>query len=229
MGDMQFWLSFNNNAEKIQLPVNPPEIKVNSGYSWTSVPISGVGDYTIPSGHTLTEISISSFFPRDYAPYCEYEDIPNPWEMVKKIGLWKESRKPIRFIVTGTDGRINYAMTIERFDFWEKAGSPGDVYFTLDLREYRFISVKKIDLTPSKTTPGKTVASATSINPRPNDRQLPTTYTVKSGDTLSKIAQRMRTQGHKDITWRKIYDANKSVIGKDYNVIKPGQKLVIPK
>lgn len=48
-----------------------------------------------------------------------------------------------------------------------------------------------------------------------------TTYTVKSGDTLSEIASKYGT------TWQKLYEKNKSVIGNDPNLIKPGQVLKI--
>lgn len=46
-------------------------------------------------------------------------------------------------------------------------------------------------------------------------------YVVKSGDTLSSIAKSYNT------TWQKIYEKNKSVIGSNPNLIKPGQKLEI--
>ncbi|MDJ1502514.1 LysM peptidoglycan-binding domain-containing protein [Xanthocytophaga agilis] len=49
-----------------------------------------------------------------------------------------------------------------------------------------------------------------------------TTYTVKSGDSLSKIAK-----NYPGLTWQKIYEANKDQI-KDPNLIHPGQKLKIP-
>jgi nucleoid-associated protein YgaU len=49
------------------------------------------------------------------------------------------------------------------------------------------------------------------------------TYTVKSGDSLSKIGQ------HHGVAWREIYEANKDVIGDDPDKIIPGQKLRIPK
>ena len=49
------------------------------------------------------------------------------------------------------------------------------------------------------------------------------TYTVKSGDTLSKIGQ------HHGVAWRDIHEANRDVIGDNPDLIKPGQKLRIPK
>src|SRR5215213_4878136 len=45
------------------------------------------------------------------------------------------------------------------------------------------------------------------------------TYTVKSGDSLSKIGS------HHGVAWREIYEANKDVIGDDPDKIKPGQTL----
>lgn len=48
------------------------------------------------------------------------------------------------------------------------------------------------------------------------------TYTVVKGDNLTKIARKYGT------TWQKIYEANKSLIGKDPNLIYPGQVLTIP-
>ncbi|MGW3288926.1 LysM peptidoglycan-binding domain-containing protein [Streptomyces sp. NPDC001002] len=44
-------------------------------------------------------------------------------------------------------------------------------------------------------------------------------YTVRQGDTLSKIAARHGT------TWQRLYAANKAVIGADPDLIVPGQRL----
>jgi nucleoid-associated protein YgaU len=49
-------------------------------------------------------------------------------------------------------------------------------------------------------------------------------YTVKPGDSLSKIAKSAYDDAGKYMT---IFDANKDQL-KDPNVIQPGQKLVIP-
>lgn len=55
----------------------------------------------------------------------------------------------------------------------------------------------------------------------------PGTYTVQAGDTLSKIAQKFYGDGSEQ-SWRKIYDANKAVIGPDPNQLQVGMILTIP-
>lgn len=49
-------------------------------------------------------------------------------------------------------------------------------------------------------------------------------YTIKSGDSLSKIAKQHYGNA---ADWQKIYQANRDKI-KDPNMIHPGQKIVIP-
>jgi hypothetical protein len=51
----------------------------------------------------------------------------------------------------------------------------------------------------------------------------PRTYTVRAGDTLSGIAANL---GIAD--WRRLYEANRGVIGADPNRIFPGQVLLVP-
>ncbi|RTQ49543.1 LysM peptidoglycan-binding domain-containing protein [Hymenobacter gummosus] len=51
-------------------------------------------------------------------------------------------------------------------------------------------------------------------------------YTVVSGDSLSKIAKRHYGDAAK---WHQIYDANKSTIGNDPDRIEVGQVLKLPK
>ena len=60
--------------------------------------------------------------------------------------------------------------------------------------------------------------------PAPAAAAAPRTYTVKSGDTLSKIAKEFLGNAN---AYMKIFDANKDQL-KDPNVIKPGQVLRIP-
>jgi len=51
-------------------------------------------------------------------------------------------------------------------------------------------------------------------------------YTVQSGDSLSKIAQKHYGNAS---AWTRIYQANKSTIGDNPDLIRPGQRLTIPR
>ena len=51
-----------------------------------------------------------------------------------------------------------------------------------------------------------------------------TRYVVRSGDTLSDIAARFAVRGG----WPTLYAANRQVIGRDPNAIRPGTVLVLP-
>lgn len=58
---------------------------------------------------------------------------------------------------------------------------------------------------------------------RPVNQQT-SDYTVKAGDSLSRIAREFYGDAN---DWHKIYQANRNRI-KDPNVIHPGQKIIIP-
>ncbi len=57
------------------------------------------------------------------------------------------------------------------------------------------------------------------------EKKAARTYVVKKGDTLQEISQKMYGSTK---NWRKIYQANKKMIGGDPNKLTEGQKLVIP-
>jgi nucleoid-associated protein YgaU len=52
----------------------------------------------------------------------------------------------------------------------------------------------------------------------------PRDYTIKSGDTLSKIAKQYYGNANE---WNRIYEANRGVISNPDKIF-PGQKIVIP-
>lgn len=220
MGRIQFWIL--RGDDRLQLPVNPESVKISSPFGHEDVSVAQLGETTIIGERLPLEFSFESFFPRDYNPtYCEYSDIPDPWEAVKQIERFRDTRRQLRLTITGTP--YNLHATIRDFQIEpERAGNPGDIYFSISLKEYKHVEIKKI----------KTSATATKVtasSPRPSSKPVQArTYTVKSGDSLWKISARHDVFGS-GAQWRKLYEANKKVIGKNPNLIYPGQKLVIPK
>ncbi|WP_035846799.1 transglycosylase family protein [Kitasatospora azatica] len=78
---------------------------------------------------------------------------------------------------------------------------------------------------PKPTQPKAQPAPAQPTQPQPQSPATPSTgaqdYTVKSGDTLSNISQAQRILGG----WQALYQANRSTVGGDPNLILPGQVL----
>lgn len=68
----------------------------------------------------------------------------------------------------------------------------------------------------------KAVAGASSPTGNPSPNGTTTTYVVVSGDTLSSIATKYGTN------WQTLYAANRAVIGSNPNIIKPGERIIIP-
>lgn len=222
---IEFWLSYNNGAEKLCLPVNPESIEVSSPFAHTDINVVQLGEFTVIGDRGLKEFSFSSFFPRDYNPtYCEYAEFPAPHECLETLERWRDTRKPIRFIVTGT--RINYAVTIRDLSYdVERAGNPGDIYYALSLKEFQFLRLRQ-EVDVKKKTPVK--SKRPPVVNKGSSTAKSSTYVVQAGDSLSKIAGRKETLGNAN-EWRKIYEANRKVIGANPNMLKIGTKLVIPR
>ncbi len=216
-GKIAIMLSFNNNAEMLALPVVPDQLEVRTGLSNSTAEVVNLGEIGIIGNRKLNGITISSFFPSYYAPYCQCssEEFTEPYAAVERISRWMGTKRPVRLRITGMN--INTACMIEEFSYREKGGQPGDVYYDLVLKEYRFIQSKIVESSASASG-----TSATAV--RTVERQSPSTYTVKKGDSLWAIAKLQYGDGSR---YREIYEKNKKIIGPDPNLIKPGQELVL--
>ena len=83
------------------------------------------------------------------------------------------------------------------------------------------VTALKANLAKDYTVETEAPAEETPEEPVPQAQ----TYTVEAGDCLWNIAKKYYGDGSQ---YTKIYEANKGTIGSNPNLIKPGQKLVIP-
>lgn len=174
----EFHLSYNNGAESIIFPVNPPSVSFRSGMLYSDYEVEGLGEVTVIGHEALDEFSFSSFFPVFFDPgFCNF--VPDrPFNYVKTINRWKSTGKPLRLIITGTP--INYAVTIRDFSCREEG--IGDIYFDISFKEFVFTQIKRIDKSKKRVQ--------AKSNQRPDTRVRPKTYTVKKGDNLWTIGKR---------------------------------------
>lgn len=78
---------------------------------------------------------------------------------------------------------------------------------------------------PAPARPAHATVSHHPAPPTPHKTPAPAVHVVARGESLSLIARRV---GH-GMTWQKLYAANRGVVGKNPNLIRPGQRLVIPR
>ena len=237
----EMWLTYNAEKNKIKFPVLPDKITIKNGGQNTSVNIVGLGEITIRRDRKAFSYSFSSFLPAKSFPgintsrvvttkklktknkkktkeKTEINDTPKPRTIIKKINSWKEKKQPVHFIITG--GLVDCYCTIENFNYEEAGGDVGTYQFSIELKEYREVEVRKIKKKKKKSRPTKKKTAK-----RTNSKAVPDTYIVKKGDCLYNLAKKFYGDGAKST---KIYNANKKVIGSNPNKIYPGQVLKIP-
>lgn len=107
---------------------------------------------------------------------------------------------------------------IGSFDTTHDADVKGGLKFSMTLMELRIAKPTIIRNLPQKAKPKQNKGLQ-----QPKGSTPAKVYIVKSGDNLTRIGR-----NHGGISWRKIYDKNKGLIGSNPDSIYPGQKLIIP-
>ena len=229
---ISFFAKYNERI--IQLPVNPESITISGQANNNTVNTAGQGEINDIGFAGLKELSIESFFPaRDNGEgYINNSGgFEGPEFYVKFFEDIKKDRKPFRLIITQLD--INMLVSVESFEHTYQFGTD-DVDYSLSLKEYKEHNVRILKPVSNGymvvDSSGRTISSAaptTTNSNRPVEKSIPKQYTVISGDSLWKIAQKFLGSGSR---CREIYtyNNNKSIIGGNPNLIYPGQVLSIP-
>ncbi|MFE7808608.1 transglycosylase family protein [Streptomyces sp. NPDC057430] len=87
------------------------------------------------------------------------------------------------------------------------------------------LGAEKTGVTPASVPRQRTVQAKAPAAPAtpttvPTVREM---YTVTPGDSLSRIAREERVKGG----WQRLYEANRTVVGDDPDLIRPGQRLTL--
>lgn len=207
-------------GREINIPVLPAKLNVSSPGKNERVTVLELGEVLLLRKKGLRILSWESFFPVSKAPYTVGQ-IRDPVSIVQAIQKARDQKSPVRFLITGTDLDCNLRMGIDSFEYEERSGELGDLYYTIKLYEWKDISPKRIVLPEKKEEPAKTQEPERPGKPE----QTSKTYTVKPGDCLWNIAKAIYGKGS---DYTKIYNANKGVIGSNPNLIYAGQVFTIP-
>jgi len=214
---MDIYLKNLTTGDRLRFPMLPTEISVKLANQFGTYTIMDIGEVKIPSGTSLDAISWNGIFPgknRKKAPYV------HGWQEPKAIYRWIEDLKakrgkPVKARLLITEAPINCKVYLSSFT-GTPTGGYGDINYSISLIRAKDINIS----TDSPSKASNNEAAAERSAPKKEE-----TYTVKKGDCLWKIAQKFYGKGS---DYTKLYEANKSVVGSNPNLIYPGQVLTIP-
>lgn len=239
----QYSIFLDSDGETIQFPVMPSELPIKYPSTNQTYNLLAVGEIVQPRLPGLAEYRWESFFPGKIAPYINTSGaFKTPEFYIEKINGYKAAAKSVRLIISrwADGGKLfdtNTQVVIEDFEVTEKGGEVGDFYYSIRLREYRSYAARKVTLqtsTSSTTTATANTAAATATSTatktvnavtqlkRTVDKVMAVTYTVRTADTLWKIAKQQLGDGS---LYSKILTLNGLP---SINSIKAGMKLRMP-
>lgn len=155
--DIGFFINYNDTV--VQLPVNPEKVSVSFKGNNSTTEIIKLGEVNILKDRKLQEISFDSFFPQElgFPGIRTSGDFKKPKYYKKFFEKIMNKKKPCRLVVTGIN--INIKCSVEKFEYYHKAGDHEDAYYSLSFKEYRDYEI--VELKSSKEKSSKKKASPT--------------------------------------------------------------------
>lgn len=222
------YMSLQYDGNLMKFPINPEKLAISCPSSSEKATVEKLGEVSIQKIPGLKTFNISSFF------WGQVSDTPSS-TYVDWLLAWQKSGKKANFIMT----KLNYSMavTCENFEYEIRAGEENDVYFSLELMEYRKYGAKRLgdvetvlnifDALTEKLSGMSNAPSVLIEVPRLDrlsisKKLIESPYTVTEKDTITGITKKITGATDK---WKELYEKNVSKIG---NELKPDIKLDIP-
>lgn len=217
--------------KKCLLPIAPSKLQIKINNANETVTLINEGEINILKKAELTDIEFECIIPQVKYPFSVYKSgFKGADYFLDYFESLKTSKKPFQFIVCRnkpTGKRLfdtNIKVSMEDYKITEDAKNGFDLTVKIKLKQWREYGTKTVNISFNMEKPKASVEPQreATTSPAPAAAQ---TYTVVKGDCLWNIAKKFYGNGSK---YSIIYNANRSVIGGNPNLIYPGQVLTIP-
>lgn len=162
-----FGLYFSGSGGVVRLPVNPsklPEEKDNENGEYN---VLGIGPIMVPRTPKLRVVSISSFFPGRNIPGLAVGTFQPPDFYVDFFQSAMDNRSvlvytPVRYYPDGTPfmtGSTGFECIVTKFTYEDRGGEVGDIYYDLEVTEYRDYSPISMQIASSSGGSSSTASS----------------------------------------------------------------------
>ena len=195
--NVDIYITEREGNREVRIPWLPDKILYSSGGAvFAEYDILDKGPVAVPTGSGLAGIQWEGVLPgesrTDTSLFRGTPKAPKYYHNIFKE--WKEDGTPLQIMVTGYP--INDDVYLEDYEA-EVSGGFGDMAYTISFKETREVKISTVKTAAQKTTTTKRSTTTSQ------------TYTVKSGDCLWSIAEKLKGSGS---SWNSIYAANKEVI-----------------
>lgn len=174
-------------------PITPSNITIKVGNKNKTINLINEGEVNLLKSVGLTSVEFDLLLPNVKYPFAKYEKNYEPAKyFLDKLFDLKANKKSFQFIVVRTNVRsgfydTNLKMSLEDLTIKEDADNGFDVLVGIKLKEYKEFGTKVYEV--EKTDVTKTTKVEEKRTESDNKPKVPTTYTIKKGDTLCKIAK----------------------------------------
>ena len=139
---MDIYLSVNNRADILQIPVIPASFTISKPQSTSVFETVSKGELQLIGLPKLKGITITSFFPVEGHDYSYVKNTSMwGWEYVYKIDTWIGAKLPIRLVITDTP--INMVVAVKDFQYTVK--TDGDLWYSLQLEEFSLLGFENTE------------------------------------------------------------------------------------
>lgn len=202
----------------VLLPVPPEKISYKIKNNNKTIDLMNGGSVNVLRQPGLTEVSFTAVIPARKYPFSHPEGFREQDYFLTLLQELKTSLKPFNFNIHRTVSNrtelaeISMKVSLESYTITEKAADIGDLEVEISLKEYN----EQITSYYVVVDGGGT---AKEVKARTSDKAMPSSYTVKSGDSLWAIA---KLQLNDETKWKEL--AAKNNIQPPY-IVMPGQVI----
>lgn len=147
---MSIYLQFGS---KLKIPVNPEQIEIKRPGNNKEYDVLGLGQIVVPRKPKLMTVSWESFFPADSGDPYTYSSAKSPQTYVKRIEQAMKSKQVGRLIITRSElYDTNMRCIIADFETTDKGGEPGEIYYSIELQEYKSYAPSTVSIVTTPAT-----------------------------------------------------------------------------
>lgn len=155
------WFDLGKSKSKIRLPVNPSELSVMYEGDNTNYNLLGIGETVIPRTPKLATVHLSSFFPASRFIAGTVSEVVyegrvqssryEPRTYVEFFQRLQRRKQTFRFIINRYDSDkpmfdTSFNAVISSFSITDKGGESGDIYFEMDVQEFRNTTPQEVEI-----------------------------------------------------------------------------------